>query len=164
MDVSRILAQELTLEGFPGGSAVKYLPAMQENGFNPWVRKLPWRKIGNPLQYSCLGKSMDRGAWWVTVHGVERVRHDCATKQQQDKTLEANRQLKSESESPSVVSDSWQPRGLYSPWNSPGKNTEVYSEQNTVPFSRGSSQPTDQAQVSCIAGGFLTSWATREAQ
>ena len=32
------------------------------------------------------------------------------------------------------------------------------------PFSRGSSQPRDQIQVSCIAGGFFTSWATREAQ
>ena len=31
------------------------------------------------------------------------------------------------------------------------------------PFSRGSSQPRDQAQVSRIAGGFFTSWATREA-
>ena len=25
---------------------------------------------GNPLQYSCLGNPMDRGAWWATVHGV----------------------------------------------------------------------------------------------
>ena len=33
----------------------------------------------------------------------------------------------------------------------------------TVPFSRGSSQPRDQTQVSCIAGRFFTSWATREA-
>ena len=32
------------------------------------------------------------------------------------------------------------------------------------PFSRGSSQPRDRTQVSRIAGGFLTSWATREAQ
>ena len=32
------------------------------------------------------------------------------------------------------------------------------------PFSRGSSQPRDLTQVSCIAGGFFTSWATREAQ
>ena len=31
------------------------------------------------------------------------------------------------------------------------------------PFSRGSSQPRDQTQVSRIAGGFFTSWATREA-
>ena len=42
------------------------------------------RKIGegndNPFQYSCLETPMDRGAWWVTVHGVARVRHDLATK------------------------------------------------------------------------------------
>ena len=31
-------------------------------------------------------------------------------------------------------------------------------------FSRGSSQPRDWTQVSCIAGGFFTSWGTREAQ
>ena len=30
----------------------------------------------------------------------------------------------------------------------------------TFPFSRGSSQPRDRTQVSCIAGGFFTSWAT----
>ena len=32
-----------------------------------------------------------------------------------------------------------------------------------VPFSRGSSQPRDRTQISRIAGGFFTSWATREA-
>ena len=31
-----------------------------------------------------------------------------------------------------------------------------------IPFSRGSSWPRDWTQVSCIAGGFLTNWATRE--
>ena len=33
-----------------------------------------------------------------------------------------------------------------------------------VPFSKKSSQPRDWIQVSCIVGGFFTSWATREAQ
>ena len=33
-----------------------------------------------------------------------------------------------------------------------------------IPFSRGSSCPRDWTQVSCIAGGFFTVWATREAQ
>ena len=31
---------------------------------------------GTPLQYSCLENPMDRGAWWATVRGVERIRHD----------------------------------------------------------------------------------------
>ena len=30
---------------------------------------------GNPLQYSCLGNLIDRGAWWATVHGVQRAGH-----------------------------------------------------------------------------------------
>ena len=29
---------------------------------------------GNPLQYSCLGNSMNREAWWATVHGVTKIR------------------------------------------------------------------------------------------
>ena len=37
-------------------------------------------------------------------------------------------------------------------------------ESAAFPFSRGSSQAQDQTQVSYIAGGFFTSWATREAQ
>ena len=36
-------------------------------------------------------------------------------------------------------------------------------ERVAVPFSRWSSQPRDGTQVSCIAGGFFTSWATWEA-
>ena len=39
------------------------------------VRSLGWLRFpegghGNPLQCTCLENPMDRGAWWVTVHGV----------------------------------------------------------------------------------------------
>ena len=34
--------------------------------------KIPGRENGNPLQYSCLENSMDRRAWWATVHGVAK--------------------------------------------------------------------------------------------
>ena len=57
------------------------------------------------------------------------------------------------------VSDSLQPLGLFSPWNSPDQNT---GEGSCFLF-RGSSQPGDQTQVSHITGRFFTSWATREA-
>ena len=30
----------------------------------------PGQGNGKPLQYSCLGNLMDRGAWWAAVHGV----------------------------------------------------------------------------------------------
>ena len=56
-----------------------------------------------------------------------------------------------ESESHSVVSNSWQPHTLSSPWISPGQNTGV----DSLSFSRGSSQPRDWTQVSRIAGGFF---------
>ena len=41
-------------------------------GFDPWVRKIPWRRNGNPLHYFCLKNSMDRGAWWARAHGVAK--------------------------------------------------------------------------------------------
>ena len=36
----------------------------------PGWGRYPGEGNGNPLQYSCLENSMDRGAWWATVHGV----------------------------------------------------------------------------------------------
>ena len=32
----------------------------------------PGEGNGSPLQYSCLGNPMDRGAWWATGHGVAK--------------------------------------------------------------------------------------------
>ena len=43
-------------------------------GFDPWVGKIPAVGNGNPLQYSCLGNPMDRGAWWATVHSITKCR------------------------------------------------------------------------------------------
>ena len=53
---------------------VKNLPAMQETwlGSTSGSGKSPGEGNGNPLQYSCLENSMDRGAWWVTVHKVAK--------------------------------------------------------------------------------------------
>ena len=39
-------------------------------GSIPGSGRSPGEGNGNPLQYSCLENSMDRGAWPVTVHGV----------------------------------------------------------------------------------------------
>ena len=105
------------------------------------------------------------------------------------------------SESPSVVSNSWQPHGLYSPWNSAGQNTGVGSlsllqgifpvqglnpgflqcrkilyqlspkrsprilKWVACPFCSGSAFPAQESnQGLLMAGGFVTSWAIREAQ
>ena len=40
----------------------------------PGSGRSPGEGNGNPLQYSCLGYPMDRGAWWTTVHGVSKSR------------------------------------------------------------------------------------------
>ena len=60
--------------GFPGDSVVKNLPANSgEAGSIPGLERGPGAENGNPLQYSCLGNPVDRGAWWATVQGVTRV-------------------------------------------------------------------------------------------
>ena len=41
-------------------------------GSIPGSRRSPGVGNGNPLQYSCLENSMDRGAWWATVHGFTK--------------------------------------------------------------------------------------------
>ena len=43
-------------------------------GLFPGSRRSPGEGNGNPLQYSCLEKSMDRGAWQDTVHGITKSR------------------------------------------------------------------------------------------
>ena len=42
----------------------------------PGSGRSPGEGNGNPLQYSCLANSMDGGAWWVTVHGFTKARHN----------------------------------------------------------------------------------------
>ena len=43
--------------GFPGGSAVKNLPAMTRHRYKPWVRKIPWRTKCQASSVFLLGKS-----------------------------------------------------------------------------------------------------------
>ena len=43
-----------------------------DEGLIPGSGRYSGERNGNPLQYSCLGNPMDRGAWWATVHGVSR--------------------------------------------------------------------------------------------
>ena len=66
--------------GFPGGSEVKVSACNAGDlGSIPGLGRSPGEGNGNPFQYSCLEKPMDRGAWWAIVHGIHRVRHDWAT-------------------------------------------------------------------------------------
>ena len=40
----------------------------RRHGFNSGVGKIPWRRKYAPLQYSCLGNPVERGAWWAIDH------------------------------------------------------------------------------------------------
>ena len=68
--------------GFPGGSDSKE-SACDAGGPDliSGSGKSPGEGTGNPLQYSCLENSMDRGAWWATVWsiGLQRVGHNEVT-------------------------------------------------------------------------------------
>ena len=65
---------------FPGGSAVKYQPANAgDTGNKGSIRgsgKSPGGRNGNPLQYSCLENSMNRGALRAPSPRVARVGHN----------------------------------------------------------------------------------------
>ena len=59
--------------GFPGGSDSKESALNAGNlGSLPGLGRSPGGGIGNPLQYSCLGNPMGRGAWKAAVHGVAK--------------------------------------------------------------------------------------------
>ena len=57
--------------GFPN-SDKEFACLCRRQGFDPWIRKIPGEGNSNPLQYSCLGNPMDRGAWRATVHEVTK--------------------------------------------------------------------------------------------
>ena len=62
--------------GFPGGASGKEPDCQcrrhKRHGFYSWIRRIPGGGHGNPLQYPCLENSLDRGAWWATVHRVAK--------------------------------------------------------------------------------------------
>ena len=59
---------------------VKNTPAnagdVRDEGSIPGLGRSPGGGNGNPLHYSCLENPTDRGAWWATVIGLQRVGHD----------------------------------------------------------------------------------------
>ena len=60
----------LLLQGLPGGS--ESACNAEDTGLIPGQGRSPGKGNGYPLQYSSLENSMDRGAWWATVHGVTK--------------------------------------------------------------------------------------------
>ena len=154
---------------FPGGSAGKESACNGRNlGLIPGLGRSPVKGNSYPLQYSGLEYSMD----WM-VHGVSKSRTErLLLSEAQILTCSAPKVLmtwgrtlnihaiarSSQSESCSVMSDSLQLHGLYSPWNSPGQNTGV----GTQSLLQGIF-PTQGSNPGLPHCRFFTSWATREA-
>ena len=46
----------------------------QKMWFNPWDRKIPWRRKWQPTLVFLLENPMDRGAWWAAAYGVAQSR------------------------------------------------------------------------------------------
>ena len=70
------LVNSIKILGFPGSIIVKNLSAnaggARDSCLIPGLGKSPRGGNGNPLQYSCLENSLDRGAWQTTVHEVAK--------------------------------------------------------------------------------------------
>ena len=107
---------------------------------------------GNPLQFSCLGNSMDRGAWRATVHGVA-----------ESDTIEwAQARIHiMEVGFPHFRSENVKSLSRVQLFVIPGASHWRILEWVAIPFSRESSWPRDRTHVSCIEGIFLTIWTNR---
>ena len=73
--------------------------------FDLWLERVPGVGNSNPLQYSHLANSMDRGAWWATVHGLhkesdttEHIHTGCFNKETQNTKRPKIESLKQTSE------------------------------------------------------------------
>ena len=63
----------MTYLGFPQWlNGKKFACQAGDVGLIPVSARSPGGGNGNPFQFSCLGNSMDRGAWRATVHGVAK--------------------------------------------------------------------------------------------
>ena len=70
---TEFIPTSLYLIGFPGGSDGKESACNAgDPGLIPESGRSPGEGNSYPLQYFCLENSMDRGAWWATVHGVAK--------------------------------------------------------------------------------------------
>ena len=122
-------------------------------GFHPWVGKILWRRKWQPTpeflpEKSHGQKSLVGNCSWghkesdMTVHTQDLTFLEIYMKVSQSCLTLCNSM-------DYIVHGIFQARIL---------------EWVPSPFSRGSSQPRDWTQVSCITGGFFTNWPTREAQ
>ena len=134
------------VQGFPGGSEMNNRPANAgDTGVIPGVGKISGEGR-KPLQYSCLGNPMDRGA---CLWGLKRIRHDSATKPQPGD--HAALSLLSPCVG-TVLNYVW----LCDPMDPPGSSVHGIFQARilewvAISYSRGSSRPRDRTCVSHVS-------------
>ena len=73
LDSFHFQERKLFISYFPGSSVGKdFACSAGDLGSSPGSERSPGEENGYPLQYSCLGNSTDRGAWWAIAHGVAK--------------------------------------------------------------------------------------------
>ena len=98
----------------------------------------------------------DREAWHAAIHGVTKTQiwlGNSTTKVCSNKCCAVR--------SCSVMSNSWTPWTMEAPLSVEILQARIL-KWVSMPSSRRSSHPKDRTQVSCIAGGFFTSWANKK--
>ena len=72
-EILKFIVQLKQGRGFPGGSDSKQSACnVRDLDLIPGLGRSPGEGNGDPLQYSHLENSMDRGAWWAIVHEVTK--------------------------------------------------------------------------------------------
>ena len=136
----KVLTLYRLIKGFPGGSDSNESACnVGDLGLIPGLGRSLGGGCGNPLQYSCLESSMDRGTWQATVPGVRK-----------------NWTQLSDTPTPlfKLPLFSSLPANLLHPWDLPGRNTAVGCHAS----SRGSSRPRDQTCLQCCPRLQFTQW------
>ena len=155
---------------FPGGSVVRIrLPTQErwdEGSITGSERSLGGRN-SSLLQCSCLENLMDRGAWWAIVYEVSKKSWTWPSNW-------AHTYHSSVSQPWFKSWGKWKVKVKFDQLCLTLCNPIDYTvhgifqarilELVAYPFSSGSSRPRNRTGVSCIAGGFFTDWAIREAQ
>ena len=134
---------------------VKNQPASAgDRGSIPELGRSPGEGNGNPLQYSCLGNPMDRRACQAIIRKVTKSwkllkqRHASTPVQEE---ISQKEKVKVKVVSVRLFVTPWTIHTIHGIFQTRILEWEAFS------FSKRSSQPRDQTQVSSIAGGFFTS-------
>ena len=83
MDGNSIFGGEHIVRGFPTGSVVKSLPSSGKPGFDPWVKKIPWKRKWPSIPVFLPGKSHRQRSLRLQSMELHGIRHDLVTEEQQ---------------------------------------------------------------------------------